>query len=135
MLEQVVLPFGTKPAKADVSDTTLLKQPDIDAAIRLSLIESGLQDNQVQPNLGIDKSAFSKAISRGNENSLPAKKLDPFADAVGNDIVLRWWALHRGYKLTKLKSTLEDENAALKRQLDDAHRDLETIKRFVKETR
>ncbi|KKM90659.1 hypothetical protein LCGC14_1236390 [marine sediment metagenome] len=130
MLEQVVLPFGPKPLRADVPDETLVKQRDMLGAINLAAAESGLNNEAIYPVLGIEKAAFSKSMS--GSNHFPANSLDKFCDAVGNEIVLRWWAQKRGYKLVKLKSTLEEENELLRLEVADLKRDKQTILEFAK---
>jgi len=131
-LEQVALPIGIKPKEVEISEVVLLNQADMLAAINLAVSSSGLQDNQIHPILEMEKAAFSKSLS--GSNHFPAAKLDALCDVVGNEIILEWWAIKRGYKLVKLKSTLEEENELLKQQLTDAERENEIIKKFVKET-
>ena len=132
-LDQVALPLSGRPEPADVADSTLLKQTDMLAAIRLAIQESGLQDNQIYPVLRMEKAAFSKAL--GGSNHFPSGKLDQLCDVLGNEVVLRWWALRRGYGLVKLKSTLEEENEQLRADLHEARRDLDKFREFVRQTR
>ena len=129
-MDQVALPLSGRPEPADVADSTLLKQADMLAAIRLAIQESGLQDNQIYPVLKIEKAAFSKAL--GGSNHFPSSKLDQLCDVLGNEVVLRWWALKRGYGLVKLKSTLEEENQALKAELAQERRDSELLKELIR---
>ncbi len=132
MLEQVALPFAESPKRAEISQSMLLRQSDMLAAINLSVNASGLQDNQIYPVLGIEKASWSKSLS--GSNHFDANKLDALCNAVGNEVTLEWWAAKRGYKLVKLKSTLEEENESLKKELVEARRENEVIKKFVKET-
>ena len=131
-MDQVALPIGIKPQPSDVADSTLLKQPDILAAIKLAIQESGLQDNQIHSVIEMEKAAFSKSLS--GSNHFPAEKLDALCDVLGNEVVLRWWALKRGYGLVPLQSTLEQRVVELEQLVADKDHDLETIKRFVRET-
>lgn len=132
-MDQVALPLSGRPEPADVADSTLLKQADMLAAIRLAIQESGLQDNQIYPVLSIEKAAFSKAL--GGSNHFPSSKLDQLCDVLGNEVVLRWWALKRGYGLVKLKSTLEEELEQALAERDEALRENEIIREFVRQTR
>jgi len=56
-------------------------------------------------------------------------------ELVGNDIPLIWLAHRRGYELKPLLSTLEQQLAAERAARLEAERELEIIKRFVRETR
>ena len=132
-MDQVALPLASKPKQADVDDSVLIKQPDMLAAINLAIQASGLQDNQIYPVLGMEKAAFSKALS--GSNHFPSGKLNQLCEVLGNEVVLRWWVLTRGYGLVKLKSTLEEENEQLRADLHEARRDLDKFREFVRQTR
>ena len=132
-MDQVALPLSSKPKAADVDDSVLIRQPDMLAAINLAIQASGLQDNQIYPVLGMEKAAFSKALS--GSNHFPSGKLDQLCEVLGNEVVLRWWVLTRGYALVKLKSTLEEENERLRAELNQERREKEIIKEFVRQTR
>lgn len=121
------------PDDAEVSDTKILALKDKHAALVLCINYSCLEDKQIYGLLGLDQAQFSR-IKNGSMN-FPPNKEDELMTICGNEIPLRYSALKRGKELVPLKSTLEDENEVLKAELADAHRDLETIKRFVKETR
>lgn len=96
--------------KHDAPDTdmdTIARQPSWLAAIRLCVQVSGLQDNQVAIELGIQEAQFSRILA-GKAN-FPPLKLVPLMDVCGNEIPLQWLAHHRGYGLVRLKSRLENE--------------------------
>ena len=130
MLTQVALPLGDRPAEAEVTKETLAKQRDMLAAINLAAYQSGLEDKQMYSVLEVAKSTWSRMLS--GSYAFPAQKLDSFCDVVGNDIALEWLTQKRGYKLVKLKSTLEEENELLRLEVADLKRDKQTILEFAK---
>ncbi len=131
-MSQLALQLGNRPDVEDVSDAVLLKKPDFLSAIRLCMDVSGLQDDHIASVLDMQPAQFSKC--RNGLAHFPPNKLMPLMDLCRNDIPLRWLAVHRGKEVKPLVSTLERENTELKLQLQQRDHDLETIKRFIKET-
>lgn len=101
-------------APPPVDMDTIIRQPSWLAAIRLCVQVSGLQDNQVGPEIGIQEAQFSRILA-GKAN-FPPNKLIPLMEVCGNEIPLLWLAHHRGYGLVRLKSRLETELEASKQE-------------------
>ncbi len=107
---------------SSVDPDTIKRQPSWLASIRLCVQLSGLQDNQVAMELGIQEAQFSRILA-GKAN-FPPNKLTQLMDVCSNEIPLQWLAYHRGYGLVRLKSALErdleasqQENAELRLKL------------------
>ena len=132
-LPQLALQIGERPAVEDVSDAVLLKKPDFLSAICLCMDVSGLQDDYIASKLDMQPAQFSKC--RSGLAHFPPKKLPKLMKVCKNLIPLRWLALHCGMELTPLVSTMERQIHDLERQLAARDEEIETIKRFVRETR
>lgn len=123
------------PAAAEsgpVSRAQVVGQPNFRAALRLSQSVAGLEDKQVCDSLGIDAAQWSR-IKTGNAH-FPPERLVDFMRLCGNDIPLVWLAHQRGQELKPLRSTLEQQVDDLRAQLADRDRELDVIRRFVRET-
>jgi len=95
---------------------TLSKQPDALAAFRSMVQITGLTDQQVSDQLGIDPAQWSR-ILKGNAH-FPINKLCRLFDVCKSEAFLQYLLYARGYepKLVKRKSRLERElEAAIKR--------------------
>lgn len=116
----------------DVSDEVVARLPHLLAAIKLCIDVAGLNDQQVADALDIDSGQLSRIKNGGMH--FPPNKLNPLQDLCGNEIPLRWQAMTRGWELKRRMSAIEAENAKLRVQLAERDRDLDVIKRFVRET-
>lgn len=121
------------PEPSEISREYIISRPSLRAAMRLAQDVSGLEDKQLADGLGIDVAQWSR-IKTGSGH-FPTDKIDRFMELVGNDIPLIWLAHRRGYELKPLLSTLEQQLAAERAARLEAERELEIIKRFVRETR
>lgn len=108
-------------------------QPTKTAAIRLCIQASGLDDKEIALALDIDPGQLSKVL-KGNGN-FPNNKEHALMDLCGNEIPLLWDAMKRGKELKPLLSTLEQENAELRRQLAETQREKATIVQTLREIR
>lgn len=130
---QFALPLSNSTGVDDIADAVLANYPTMLKAINVCISVSGLQDEQIADLIGTSNGNFSKYLS--GQYNFPPDKLIPLMKLTGNDIPLRWLALKRGMLLKPMQSTLEEENAALKEELANAKRDIDTITRFMQRTR
>ena len=116
----------------DVSDSIVEGCPALKSAIRLTIEVSTLERKQIADVLDINEGQLSRMLNNGA--NFPPEKINGLMDLCGNEIPLRWLAMRRGYRLYRLKSTIEIENEALKQALLEKEREIEVIKKFLKET-
>lgn len=123
--------------KDEISDDVVARCPSMKAAIKLCVEVSGLCVKEVAFHLDRDEKWVSRVLADNPEDTrhFPPDLLGKLMDICGNEIPMRWLALHRGYGLHKLKSRLEEENEALQRQLEEERRKFETITEFMKTVR
>ena len=112
----------------DVTDETIRGRSGLLSAINLCIAVSGLQDNEVAAEIGMDEGQFSRC--RKGTAHFPPDKIDVIEDVCGNEIPTRFKALSRGYGLVRLKSFLEEENEGLRSKLAEAELKLEHFKEF-----
>ena len=120
-------------AKQDISDELISKIPNFKAALKMCKDVSGLNDQQVAGELGIEIAQFSRIWS--GQAHFPTEKIPCLMDLCGNEVPLQWLATTRGYELKPTKSSLERENDQLRAELEKRERDMETIKNFLKEVK
>lgn len=134
-MAQGSLPFVEK--KEEVPDVTILRCRDLKAAIRLCYEVSGLPLKELAFHLEIDERHLTRMMANNpnDQRHFPQDALQRLMDVCQNEIPLRWLALTRGYGLHKLKSELEVENETLRRQLQEQQREMETVKKWMKEIR
>ena len=113
-----------------VEDSVISKQPDLLSAIKLCISSSGLNDNQVAMELEIQEAQFSRILK--GQAHFPPNKLEALMDFCGNEIPLRWLAMHRGYGLVKLKSRLEGELEDEKQKNAELEMKLQHFEEFQK---
>lgn len=86
--------------------------------ISTMLTNSGLQENSVAAEIGIDPATLSK-VTKGLAR-LPEKSMNALMSCSGDEAWLHYWMLKRGYDprcLRQLESDLERENRELKEKL------------------
>ena len=132
-MTQLALLPSAHPIRGDVSDELIAKLHDEHAAIVLSMQVSGLNDQQLADQLGIDYAQFSR-IKSGSAH-FPQRKILLLMDICGNEILLRFLVSRRGYGMHRLLSAVEQELADTKAKLAAAQQDIETIQRFMSATR
>ncbi len=101
-------------------------------ALKRCFDESNLDAKEVYSRLGVDQSQFSKILA-GKAFPDPDHYFE-IMEICGNEIPARYDAYHLGCELKPLLSSVEEENADLRRQLAEQQREIEIIKRFVSET-
>lgn len=130
-MEQRELPL--RKHALDVSDDVVFRCADFKEALNLARTVSGLNDKQFTMDLDIDPGQWSRIWS--GSGNFPEKKIERFMELCGNIIPLKWLAFKSGFELKPLKSALEVENEALRTELEAKTREIEVIKKFLKETR
>lgn len=113
-----------------VEDGVIAKQQDFLSSIRLCISSSGLNDNQVAMELEIQEAQFSRILK--GQAHFPPNKLEELMDVCGNEVPLRWLAMHRGYGLNKLKSRLESELEEEKQKNAELELKLQHFEEFQK---
>jgi hypothetical protein len=129
MTQLALLPTA-RPIRSEVSDELIARLADEHAAILLSMQVSGLADQQLADQLEIEYAQFSR-IKSGHAH-FPQRKLLTFMDVCGNEILMRFLVMRRGYGLHRLLSDVETENEQLRRKLADKDRELEIIQKFMR---
>ena len=125
--------IATARSPQQVPDEVVHRQPSLLAAIRLAVQASGLDEKQVFIPLKVDKASWSKIMS--GQFNFPTNKYCEFMELVGNDIPLRWLAFKRGYKLERLLSDVEAENASLRAELEEAKKEMAIVRKWLKGTK
>lgn len=132
-MSQLALLPSARPTGGDVSDEIVYRQATFHAALKLCMDVSGLNDQQIADQIDLDAAQMSR-IKKGDMHFPPNKLMD-LMDACGNEIPLRWLAMRRGYDLKQKLSAVELENHKLRAELAERQKELEIVKRFVRETR
>lgn len=111
------------PVQEPVSDEVVRKQPNMSAAINLSLSAAGLEPKEAYIPLDIDKGVWSRIMN--GQAHFPHEKFTTLEDITGNDIPLRWLALRKNREVRPMKSALEErvevltnENIELRKEND-----------------
>lgn len=116
-MEQGAFPF---PVMDEVPDSVIASCRDFKAAVRLCIEVSGLERKQVAFHLELQDAHLSRMLadSKDDERHFPINKITKLMEVCGNNIPLRWMANTRGFGLYRLKSEVEMENEALKREIE-----------------
>lgn len=104
----------------DYQRETALKCKNRLHAVRKCAEISNLEAKEIYGPLGIDQAQWSR-IWAGTAFLNPDLKFQ-FMDLCGNDVPLLYDGLMRGYELTRIKSSLEAENARLRDELEAERR-------------
>ncbi|WP_020408953.1 hypothetical protein [Hahella ganghwensis] len=113
--EQGRLPLVVRPQIIEaVGDDVIDRLPDMQSALVLAITASGLQEKQIHLELKIAAAQWTRIKS--GQAHFPQNLLCEFMDIVGNEIPLRWLAMHRGYGLVRLRTEVEAENETLRAQ-------------------
>jgi hypothetical protein len=94
------------PVQERVPDEVVRKQPNMSAAINLSLSAAGLEPKEAYMPLDVDKGVWSRIMS--GQAHFPHEKFTTLEDITGNDIPLRWLALRKNREVKPMKSALEE---------------------------
>lgn len=105
-------------------------------AISKSAARSGLKDKPIAIEVGVDPGLWSRIKS--GDAGVKGDFLDRLMDACGNELPLLYLIHSRGYDIHSLRRR-ESETERQLREANEANEqlrgELETIKKFVKETR
>lgn len=93
----------------EVSLDLVHRQKDLRQALILCFQASGLDYAQIAEECKIDSGQFTRIV-KGTAH-FPDEKLPMVMDVCGNEIPLQWLAHHRGYRLERLQSAVEEELA------------------------
>jgi hypothetical protein len=141
-LNQVELALSRQPKDQEILSLnaveSLAKMIDRDEVkgweevCKRAIQDSGLFDSEVADSLEMDKGQFSKTLSGGN---LQQRRLEPFCKAVGNIVPIQVLLYRLGYEVVRLKSVVEKELEQEKATSAELRKELETITRFMRESR
>lgn len=120
-------------AKQDVSAEVIEKLPNFKASLKLCKEISGVNDQQVCQELGIDPAQWSRIWS--GQAHFPPEKIPAYMDLCGNIVPLRWLAWKYGYELKPLQSQVERENDQLRAELEQKRIEMAAINKFMAEIR
>jgi hypothetical protein len=104
--------------QVDIGAQEVSREKSLGGAIALCAKAAGLEAKQLQDQLHLDKSQFSRWESGGEGVMWP--KLVALMDACGNDAPLLWMLHARGYDLhsvRKLESETEAQNRLLREEV------------------
>jgi len=118
----------------DVADEVIEKIKTPLEALLLCKSISGLNDQQISGELGIDPAQWSKIFNGGTAN-FPINKILCFMRVCQNLVPLRWLAMKCGYELKRIQSEVERENEELKAALKQERADREAVTRFFREAK
>jgi hypothetical protein len=118
----------------EISNAIITELPDKRAALRATIMFSGKQLKAVAYDLGIEQSHLSKMINPSDDpRHFPQEKENLLMDVCGNEILLRWALVSRGYPDLRLVQALEAENARLREELETVKNDRRVIMNVFKE--
>ena len=133
-MEQGSIIFQVK--NEEISDEMISRKKDLRSAIRLCIEVSGIAPKEIAFSLNIDSGHLSRMINTSDDpRHFSPERLNDLMDICGNEIPLRWQALHRGYGLFRLKTELEMENEKLRGALVEAEKEKELMLKLFKEIR
>ncbi len=133
MAESLDLVVRRPPVPVDVMSVSAM--PSFEQALTKCAEACGSQDRAVALDTGIDNALWTR-IKQG-EAGIKGRWLLRFMDACGNHLPLFWLIYACGYdprSLRRLESDVERQNRELREELARSQQELDTIKRFVRET-
>lgn len=113
-----------------VSDEVIFLQPNKLAAIRLAIAVSGLDEKEVYMSMQIDKAQWSR-IMAGLSN-WPTEGDEQFEQVVANNVLTKWQANKRGYRLVPLIDAKDALIAKQETTIADQAKTIELLKDLVK---
>lgn len=132
-VEQLELRIPRRAVPQHVDVSVVAMQRSMTAAILLCVQASGLTDGEISSDLEIDPATWSR--TKNGQANFPPDKLEHLMERCGNHVPLQYLAMRSEFELRPLRSALEVQLDDLRAQLADRDREIETIKRFVQETR
>jgi hypothetical protein len=123
----------TRPVN-EISNEIITELPDKRAALRATIMFSGKQLKAIAYEIGIEQSHLSKMINPSDDpRHFPQEKENLLMDVCGNEVLLRWPLLSRGYPDLRRLLALEEENARLRAELETVRSDRKLIMNIFKE--
>jgi hypothetical protein len=107
---------------------TILAQPTMKDALKLSISVSGLTHQQCAQACDIDMAQWSRIFSNGAH--FPESKLPLFMETVGNVIPLIWLNHRMGYTMSPLKNEYEMEIEKLQKQVAEKDKEIEILAKY-----
>lgn len=98
---QLEMLMSPKPVPQPVSDEVIFLQPNKLAALRLAIAVSGLDEKEVYMSMQIDKAQWSRIMS--GLGNWPTEGDEQFEKIVGNNVLTKWQANKRGFRLVPLQ--------------------------------
>jgi len=125
---QLSFPMGEHAVFADIPDDLVARQPCMTAAVNLCITASGLEDKEIYLTLKIDPGHWTR-IRQGNAH-FPIDKLDELQTLCGNEIVLRWQNLRRGYRAVPIEDAKDKRIRDLEQRVIAQDKELETLVKY-----
>jgi hypothetical protein len=123
--------------KTELSDDAIRELPDKRAALRATITFAGKSHEAIAFEIGLDPSALSKMLKNTVDpqalRHFPQEKENLLMDVCGNEILLRWMNLSRGYPTPRQVHHLEEENARLRQELEEVKADRTLIMNVFKQ--
>lgn len=112
---------------AFIDESVIARLQDEDAALKLTVQMSGLQNHEVADALDIDHGQWSRILS--GKSHFPHRKLKQLFDVCGNEALLQYLNYTRGYECQprRRKSCLELELEEARRRLAEKDRETELL--------
>ena len=125
---QLKLPIGNRMAATDVPDDLIARQQSMTAAVNLCITASGLGDKEIYITLGIDPGHWTR-IKQGKAH-FPVDKLNELQDLCGNEIVLRWQNMSRGYRMVPIEDVKDQRIRELEQRVAEQTKEIETLIKY-----
>ena len=126
---QQMLDLKAKRPKKMVDNIYIERCRSMRQAIKLCVDLSGVNDNALCIDLGIDPGQWSRIKS--GQAHFP-DKFNEIQDVCGNYAPLQWYAHSEGFGLVKLQSELEAENDQLRQEKQELEAKLKNFEEFLK---
>jgi hypothetical protein len=117
------------PIQEFIPDEIVRKQPNMSAAINLSITAAGMEPKEAYMSLEIDKGVWSRIMI--GQAHFPHEKFTTLEDITGNDIPLRWLALRKNREIKPMKSALEERVVALESALSEMTKENELLRGLI----
>jgi regulator of replication initiation timing len=118
-----------KRLQEPVSDEVVRKQPNMSAAINLSITAAGMEPKEAYISLDIDKGVWSRIMM--GQAHFPHEKFTTLEDITGNDIPLRWLALRKDREVRPMKTALEKQVEELNAKVDELLKENELLRGLI----
>lgn len=118
-----------KRMQEPVPDEVVRKQPNMSAAINLSITAAGMEPKEAYISLDIDKGVWSRIMM--GQAHFPHEKFTTLEDITGNDIPLRWLALRKDREVRPMKTALEKQVEELNMKVEELLKENELLRSLI----